>query len=255
MWSKEDYEKYAISVLEFFYSEYENMMKKDSPDFQKSELGVEVTRSITTKDGEVDAFWRNNQNNRFQDLPKKQLKKLGFTGSPTSVESNGILYVQRSIKHGSLYYYWKKTINDFVLCAYIGKTKDNKSTADVIITALSKKLKKLNNNYTLFKRNDLCIIIQEQVNYFICQEELIDDLLNIIILSIKETYNKTKLPYVFDNIILLFLDNVFFIDSKTWQYERHIITQENIDSFLVQMKNIFYVFISVISCVFGRYML
>ena len=220
MWNKKEYECYAISALEFFYPEYKKMIKEDSPDFQSEKLGVEITRSITTKDGEVDAFWRNNKNSSFQNLSKKQLKKFGFTGSPVSADLNGILYVQRSVKNGSLYYYRQKATNDYILCAYIGKSKTDQSTSDDIINALSTKLKKLNKNYKLFERNDLCIVIQEQLNYYICQEELIDDL-----------------PYVFDNIVLLFLDNIFLIDSNTWQYERHIIAQEDIDKFLVQMKN------------------
>ncbi|MBQ9227469.1 MAG: hypothetical protein IJ168_01455 [Eubacterium sp.] len=237
MWNKNDYEEYAISILGFFYPNVTNMIKGEAPDYYNNTTGLEITRAITTKNGEVDAFCRKNLNKPLQVISKKQLKKMGFNGAPVSVDSNEILYAQRSLQNSCLYYYKEKESGNLVLCFYFGKLITNESTADDIMHAISEKLCKLNNHYRLFSRNDLCIIVQEQLNYCICQEEIIDDLISLFVSSIKELYNKPNWIYKFDNIFLLFLDNLFCIDSKTWEIKRDIITQEIINNISSQTKN------------------
>lgn len=229
MWNKNKYEEYAINILDFFYPCFSNMVKGESPDYHNSIIGVEITRAITTKDGEVNAFCKKNINKRFNVIPEKQLKKFGFKELPLASDSKEIIFTQRSRQNGCLYYYKEKKTGDLVFFMYLGKSKTNESTTDDIIYAISKKLKKLNNNYNLFSRNDLCILIQEQLNYYVCQEEIIDGLINIFISSAEELYNKTNWINKFDNIFLLFIDNLFCINTKTWEYERKIITKEHID--------------------------
>lgn len=162
-------------------------------------------------------------------LVVEQISKFGFKELPLASDSNEIIFTQRSRQNGCLYYYKEKKTGDLVFFMYLGKSKTNESTTDDIIYAISKKLKKLNNNYNLFSRNDLCILIQEQLDYCVCQAEIIDGLINIFISSAEELYNKTNWINKFDNIFLLFIDNLFCINTKTWEYERKIITKEHID--------------------------
>lgn len=237
MWSGSDYEKYAISALGYFYPELINMIKGESPDYFNSTIGIEIRRAITRKDGEIDAFWRKNQNCRFQDLPPKQLKKLGFSNSPVPIDSKEIFFSQRSLKNGCLFYYKHKCTGILILCAYIGKSITNQFTIDSIDQAVSEKLDKLNDHYHILNRNDLCIIVQEQLNYYVCQDEIIDDLICSTISSIQKAYEKQKRAHFFDNIYLLFLDNVFCVNSKTWKYKRNTITQEQIDIFCGAIEN------------------
>ncbi len=229
MWSKEEYEKYAISVLGLFYPEIINMIKGESPDYNNTSIGIEVTRAITTKNGEVDAFWKKHNGMRFQDLSQKQLKKMGFNVLPVQVDSRDLLYVQKSFQNGSLYYYKEKGTDELILFIYFGRLTSNEATSDDIMRAISVKLKKLNNNYKLFSRNDLCILIQEQLNYCACQEEIIDDLMGLVISSVKRLINKSNQNKKYDNIFLLFLDNLFRISTETWEYERNVITQDCIN--------------------------
>lgn len=236
MWIGTDYEKYAISALGYFYPELNDMIKGESPDYYNSTIGVEIRRAITEKGGEIDAFWRKNQNCRFQDLPPKQLKKLGFSNPPVPINSKGLFFSQRSLKNGSLLYYKQKDTENLILCAYMEKSITNQFTIDSIDQAVSEKLDKLNDHYHILNRNDLCIIVQEQLNYYVCQEEIIDDLICNTISSIQKVYGKQERSHFFDNIFLLFLDNLFCINSKTWDYKRNIITQEQIDIFTAQLK-------------------
>ncbi|MDD6665443.1 MAG: hypothetical protein PUE48_03775 [Eubacterium coprostanoligenes] len=229
MWSKEEYEKYAISVLGLFYPEIINMIKGESPDYNNTSIGIEVTRAITTKNGEVDAFWKKHNGMRFRDLSQKQLKKMGFNVLPVQVDSRDLLYVQKSFQNGSLYYYKEKGTDELILFIYFGRLTSNETTSDDIMRAISVKLKKLNNNYKLFSRNDLCILIQEQLNYCACQEEIIDDLMDLVISSVKRLINKSNQNKKYDNIFLLFLDNLFRISTETWEYERNVITQDCIN--------------------------
>ena len=66
------------------------------------------------------------------------------------------------------------------------KSITNQFTIDSIDQAVSEKLDKLNDHYHILNRNDLCIIVQEQLNYYVCQEEIIDDLICNTISSIQK---------------------------------------------------------------------
>ena len=243
MWTSKEYEEYGISALRYFYPEFLNMKKDESPDYfdntKKDTKGVEITRAITKNDGEIDAFLRKNKDKKYKDLSKKQLKKYGFNSPPIPAINSNYIYMQRSSKNGVLYYYKNGDIaDDYILLGYIHPIITHQFTIDNVLKAINDKLIRLNKNYKELSRIDVCIIVQEQLNYSACQDEIISDLMNNLIVSIKTEYKLWSNQKTFDNIFLLFLDNLFRIDSKTWIVERNTITQEQIDVFIAQLKNI-----------------
>lgn len=231
VWSKEEYEKYAITALNSIYPEFQNMTKSESPDYHNATIGVEITRAIIEKFAEIDAFWKKNQNKKYDDLPKKQLTKMGFDAPPFPLDSQNILYGQRSPNGGSFLYLRKKGTSDLLLCTYFGKPETNEFTVSYILKAIEEKLTKLNKNYTILQRNDLCIMVQHQLNYYFCQDEIVNELLNFTVSSIKAEYMKWSTSIVFDSIFLLFLDNLFCINTHTWMIERNTISQKQINDF------------------------
>lgn len=77
--SKEAYECFAYSVLKQVVSGFPQLTKGESPDYYDDELGLEVTRAISTDDGEFDALINQYLNESFSTIPKKRLKKLALS--------------------------------------------------------------------------------------------------------------------------------------------------------------------------------
>ena len=140
MWSTKEYENYAISVIAIFYPEYKNVIKEECPDFLNDNIGIEITRALTRKDGEMDAFWRKNQNCGFQELSKKQLKKLGFGNLLLPLDSKGVFFSQQSQENGRLIYYKQKSVDDFVLCAFMSKFTNDQYVIDSISKVIVKSI-------------------------------------------------------------------------------------------------------------------
>lgn len=236
MWDKNKIERYALTVISRFYPEYTNMKKREHPDFENKNksIGIEITNALTKQAGKCDAFWSSNQGKKYCCLSRDLLQSMGYFTDPTPLNKEGIVFRQHSQTSGALYYYRKKDTNDLVLFLYISKSKTNEETKNDIVRAVLKKLKKLNTNYDLFRRNDLCVFIQEQISYDKYADEIVNSLKESIIAEIKLTYKTTPFSKCFDNVFLLFWDNLFCVNTKTWEWERKVITEEDRQTIISQ---------------------
>ena len=214
--SKEAYECFAYSVLKQVVSGFPQLTKGESPDYYDDELGLEVTRAISTDDGEFDALINQYLNESFSKIPKKRLKKLGFVKEP--VQINEYLYVQRSEKQGALYYYRNTQTGELILLFAFGKVRGVNSTAVAISKSIKEKLTRLNTNYTLKKSNALAIILEKQIGFDGIKNDIITEELECCFTTIKGLYDETiEFKIHFDTIYVIYLDALFIIDSINWQ--------------------------------------
>ena len=234
-YTKDFYEQYAVAMLGFYFPEFSSLKKGESPDFYNENIGLEVRRAITPKDGEMDAFWKNNHDKTYDSLSQKQLQKLGFVEPPVPTDNQEILYMQRSKIAGTLFYLKNKDDSVLVLCCYMGKVKEGSFSMGDIEIAVSEKLLKLNQNYTLHEENDALILIQDQLQYLWPNNEIVELELQVLIEKLKIYYNSGSYQVTFDKIILMFSDNIFVIDTNCWIYKRAVISQENIDAVLARV--------------------
>lgn len=218
-------EQYAICVLDILLKGFSNFQKGESPDFFTDTVGLEVTKAISTVEGEIDAVWRKYHDKRFQEIPQKQLKKMGFVDPPVS--ENNIFYRQTSKNNGALLYYKPKNTDDLLLFARIGSLK--KISAEDIKNAVDKKLKRLNSNYCVKPENDLALLVTEQLNYIWEQEYIVNETLETAIEQVQNIYKKKEYEHYFNYLYLIFLDNLFVINTVEWTFERKIISQTNLD--------------------------
>ena len=121
VWGKDYFEQYAICALDVLLKGFSNFQKGESPDYFTDTVGLEVTRAITTTEGEIDAFWEKYHDKRLQEISQKQLGKMGFVDPPVSEDN--ILYRQSSKNNGALLYYKPKNTDDLLLFARIGSLK------------------------------------------------------------------------------------------------------------------------------------
>lgn len=80
--------------------------------------------------------------------------------------------------------------------------------------AIEEKLKKLNNNYKQLEENDLAILVQEQWNYEIADNIIIDNIARRLLDDTKSAYSNTAHTIGFDTIYVVFYDNIFVVDTK-----------------------------------------
>ena len=215
--SKEAYEYFAYSVLKQVVSRFPQLEKGESPDYyDDDEFGLEVTRAISTDDGEYDALINQYLNKAFSTIPENRLRKLGFIEGP--VQINKLLYVQRSTKQGALYYYRNTQTNELILLFAFGRVSEVNSTAVAITKSIKEKLTKLNTNYKLKKRNALALILEKQIEFDGIKNDIISEELECCFTTIKELYSKTnELKVHFDSIYVIYLDTLFVIDTFNWE--------------------------------------
>lgn len=232
VWEKDYFEQYAICALDVLLKGFSNFQKGESPDYFTDTVGLEVTRAITTTEGEIDAFWREYHDKRLQEISQKQLGKMGFVDPPVSEDN--ILYRQSSKNNGALLYYKPKNTDDLLLFARIGSLK--KISAEDIKNAVVKKLKKLNSNYCVKSENDLALLVPEQLNYIWEQEYIVNETLETAIDQVRDIYKKKEYEHYFNYLYLIFLDNLFVIDTKEWKFERKIISQTNLEEIYLRLN-------------------
>lgn len=229
---KDYFEQYAICALDVLLKGFSDFQKGESPDYFTDTVGLEVTRAISTVEGKIDAFWREYHDKRLQEIPQKQLKKMGFVDLPVSEDN--ILYRQSSKNNGALLYYKPKNTDDLLLFARIGSLKT--ISAEDIKNAVDKKLKKLNSNYCVKPENDLALLVPEQLNYIWGQEYIVSETIETAIEQIRNIYKKKEYEHYFNCLYLIFWDNLFVIDTKEWGFERKIISQTNLDEIYLRLN-------------------
>ena len=157
---------------------------------------------------------------------------MGFVDPPVS--ENNIFYRQTSKNNGALLYYKPKNTDDLLLFARIGSLK--KISAEDIKNAVDKKLKKLNSNYCVKPENDLALLVTEQLNYIWEQEYIVNETLETAIEQVQNIYKKKEYEHYFNYLYLIFLDNLFVIDTKEWKFERKIISQTNLEEIYLRLN-------------------
>lgn len=232
VWGKDYFEQYAICALDVLLKGFSNFQKGESPDYFTDTVGLEVTRAITTTEGEIDAFWEKYHDKRLQEISQKQLGKMGFVDPPVSEDN--ILYRQSSKNNGALLYYKPKNTDDLLLFARISSFKA--ISAEDIKNAVDKKLKKLNSNYCVKPENDLALLVPEQLNYIWEQEYIVNETLETAIEQVRNIYEKKEYEHYFNYLYLIFLDNLFVIDTKEWKFERKIISQTNLEENFLRLN-------------------
>lgn len=225
--NKESYENFAKNALEYYFSDkFSNLQKFESPDWVNEKVGVEVTRAITTNEGCIDAFFKKNKGKKYVDLPQKQLNNMGFNTEP-SKSNITIFYEQRSKSNGTLSYI-KNQESDLILFALTGGFGLVSDCSIAITNAVKNKIEKLNSQYLIKDENDLVVLIDEQLNYFVGQDEIIDETLRETIKRLSSLKQGTESKIEFDYIYLIFFDNIFVVDFKTLDYTRTIITADRL---------------------------
>lgn len=225
-YNKDYYENFAKLVLEYYFPDrFVNMQKGEKPDWYNESIGLEVTRALSSQEGKFDAFIKDNLNHPYSDYDKK-LKKMGFLMGPT-LDRDGIFYEQRSKRFGRLLYLKRKSDEKLVLVASLGGFGLLTDCVLPVREAIETKLKKLNSHYEYKKTNDLAILVQEQLNTMALQDELVADVKQKMLETIKEVY-ASKFDKKFNNIYVIFYDNVFRIDTNTFEFERIIIAGDEV---------------------------
>ena len=227
-------EQYAICVLDVLLKGFSNFQKGESPDYFNDSVGIEITKAISTVEGEIDAFWRKYHDKRLQEIPQKQLQKMGFVAPPVS--ENIIFYRQSSKNNGTLLYYRPKNTENLLLFARIGSLKT--ISAEDVKNAVDKKLKKLNSNYCVKPENDLALLVPEQLNYICVERDIVKETLEAAIEQIRNIYNKKEYAYYFNYLYLIFLDNLFVINTKEWKFKRKIISTRERDRIHTEMSKV-----------------
>lgn len=219
IYTKKYYENLALNVLKKYYPEkFSEFEKSECPDWICGNVGLEITRAISTPDGELDAFIKDCQEKEFTEIRKERLKKLGF--ATELVKSNTEhLYELRSAKNGVIFFSHAKD-GRFLFLLYISRMELVDDCINGIKHAIEEKLKKLNNNYKQLEENDLAIIVQEQLNYNVAENVIIDDIVTKMLNDIKLIYGNPANTIFFDIIYIVFCDNIFVIDTKTYCCKR-----------------------------------
>ena len=221
------YECFALQVLEHYYpAKFVRLEKSESPDFINSSVGLEVTRAIETSMREIDGLFCEYMNRSFSEIPPKQLIKLGFTEEPKPTNEKNILFVQRSITGESLLCSLEEGTNNFSLTGYTPQLVKTNSVYFSIIEAIIKKTKKLNKNYQLRSENDLVVVINQQLNAGGCGDVIIENFLSEFKLIYKDEMKKHSFNKNYDYIYMLFMDNLFVFNSKTFHIEHISVPKE-----------------------------
>lgn len=227
IYTKQYYENFALNTLKKYFPEkFSRFEKHECPDWLCGKIGLEVTRSISTRDGELDAFINDCGGKEFSDIKKEKLKKLGF---PTELTKSTVdhLFETRSRKNGVIYFCHTKD-DRYLFSAYFSRVDSAENCIVDMHQTVEAKLKKLNGNYDRLEENDLAIIIQEQLNYGVGEDILINEISEKMTAITKKLYSDSKYPIVFDCIYVIFLDNVFTIDAESLSCKRIIISGEDL---------------------------
>lgn len=97
-------------------------------------------------------------------------------------------------------------------------------------------MKKLNSNYCVKSENDLVLLVPEQLNYIWEQEYIVNETLETAIDQVRDIYKKKEYEHYFNYLYLIFLDNLFVIDTKEWKFERKIISQTNLEEIYLRLN-------------------
>lgn len=179
-YSKKYYEGYAKCNLFINYcSDYKKLRKKESPDFQneKLDVGIEVTRAISTEDGQA----LNTINEYFgKNLSGKFIKN------------------EINAKYYGKFKYKIETFDDDT--AYYREDYNKENKKNEIEIAIKSKLNKLNNKYKIFKTNCL---------YVFGGTCLIEkDILESVMTDIQKINLKNKFDIIFVNAVdMLYIMN------------------------------------------------
>ena len=167
----------------------------------------------------------------FSIIPKNLLLKLGFNKEPVAL-NDSFLFCQRSEDSGTLYYFIDKSTNELRLVFVFGKLSHTTELDDTLAKSLQEKLNKLNSNYRVMKKNTVLLIKEKQLNYLIPQVDLdavISSEFNRCVNTIKKVYAENQMSkYHFDTVFILYLDNLFVIDTDTWKQEIIKISQDQL---------------------------
>lgn len=223
-YNKDYYEDLAISILEHYLPDkFYSMIKGECPDWYNDKVGLEVTRALSSQEGNFDDFIKKGIHHYYSELSQKRLVQLGFMEEPTS--RDGIWYEQYSKDNGKLFYIKEKSSGELILCYTIGGFGLFTDCAKAVGYAVEAKLKKLR-KYTPKTINDLAILVQDQLNTIVLQEEIVSEVAQAILDEIKGIYLEFN-ERIFDNIYVIFYDNVICIDAKTFEYQRIVIPNED----------------------------
>ncbi len=220
---KEEYELFAIGLLEETIDDFPVLKKGESPDFYSDDIGVEVTRVITKNQGKFEAFLKESCNQVYSSINKGLLNTLGFIEAPVQSSDYPFLYLQNSIENGILYYYMDKKVGELRLLWSFSCLQSEERFDCIIKEAVLKKIKKLNKNYSIKNSNRLVLIAEEQIGYSIeetIKNDLIKNVFDRLIRIIKEVYNTQESSrFSFDVLYIIFLDNILIVNTKTWDTE------------------------------------
>lgn len=221
IYTKEYHENFALNALKKYYPDkFSDFKKQECPDWVCGKIGLEITRAVSTQDGELDAFIKDCQGKEFFEIKKARLKKLGFDTELTKGDQENI-YEVRSLKNGVIGFY-HATEDRYIFLYFLSRMEPVDNCTNSIINAVKRKLEKLNNNYDLLEENNLAIIVQEQLDYVGLGNIIIDEVVESIIDKIKSLYSNGNTTYanVFENIYIIFCDNMFAICTKDFSYKR-----------------------------------
>lgn len=213
IYTKQYYENFALNVLKKYFPEkFSEFIKSECPDWVCGNVGLEITRAVTTQDGELDAFIKDCEGKEFSEIKKERLRKLGFS---TELNKSNCehLYETRSSKNGLLTFLHSKD-DRYIFFSYISRMELIDECSNDIKHAIEEKLKKLNNNYKQLEENDLAILVQEQLNYEVADNIIIDNIVEKLLDDIKSAYSNTAYSIGFDTIYVVFYDNILAVDTK-----------------------------------------
>ena len=219
IYTKQYYENFALNTLKKYHPEkFSEFEKGESPDWICGSVGLEITRAVTTQDGELDAFIKDCEGKEFSEIRKERLKKLGFATELTKSNCEH-LYETRSPKKGLLTFLHAKD-GRYLFLFYASRMELVDECTNDIKHAIEEKLKKLNSNYKQFEENDLAVIVQEQLNYEIADNLIIDEIVKKLLDDIKSVCGNTTYSIVFDMIYVIFYDNLFAVNTKDFCCKR-----------------------------------
>lgn len=225
-YTKDYYENFVKNTLEFYFpKKFYNLQKSECPDWTGEHVGIEVTRALSTNEGSIDAFIKKYHGKKYSELPKRRLENLGFKGEP--IKSNiEIFYDQRSKENGTLTYLKLKN-NDLILFRHAGGFGLVTDCVGPIIKAVKEKITKLNSHYSINDENDLAVLVQEQLNYLVLQDEIINEVLDKLIENLKKLSKECTFK-TFNYLYVIFYDNIFVINLKDYSYNRVIISKDDL---------------------------